>query len=59
MVVLFGIAQEEAVAGINRHWPHPAGHGPQPLVWIVGRDVAYHETPGYRACSIYYGSDSR
>ncbi len=59
MATLFGITHEEAVARINRHWSRPGQGGREPLVWIVGIDIAYHETPGYWAHTIYYGPDSR
>jgi hypothetical protein len=59
MVASFGIAPGETIARINRHWSQPGSDGREPRVWIVGRDIAYHETASSWAHSIYYGPDSR
>lgn len=55
----FGITAAEAVARINQRWSEPGGSGRTPRVWIVGLDVAYHETAEFWARDIYYGPDSR
>ena len=56
MVARFGITAVEAVARINRHWS--AAAGARPRVWIVGRAIAYHQTPDDWAGDIYYGPAS-
>jgi hypothetical protein len=59
MAALFGIAPEEAAARVNRCWSQPGEDGHAPRVWIVGRDIVYHETAEFWARNIYYGHDSR
>lgn len=59
LVALFGIAHEEAVARINRDWSQPGSDGRVPRIWIVGLDIAYHETPAYWAYNMYYGHGAR
>jgi hypothetical protein len=44
MVAAFGVSGDEAVARINRHWSG---------IWIVGLDLAYHETAERWAERIY------
>ena len=58
MVRSHGIPYREAVARINRQWSDPGPSGRTPRIWIVGLDLAYHETPQYWASDIYYGHDS-
>jgi hypothetical protein len=58
MVIAFGITRHEAVARINRQWSEPADDGRTPRVWIVGLDIAYHQTREYWARTIYYGKES-
>lgn len=58
MVARFGITPGEAVARINRHWPQPSAGEDSARIWIVGLDIAYHETPKFWAHGIYYGNDS-
>ena len=59
MVRAFGIAHAEAVARINRQWSKPGPSGRVPRIWIVGLDLAYHQTPDDWAGDIYYGKGSR
>lgn len=59
MAALFGVALEEAVARVNRHWSRPVNNGREPRLWIIGADIVYHETADYWAQRIYYGPDSR
>lgn len=59
MVAVFGIALEEAVARVNRHWSRPVDNGREPRVWIVGTDIVYHEAADFWAQCIYYGPDPR
>jgi len=59
MVVLFGIGRQEAVARVNRHWSVPGKSGRTPRAWIVGLDIAHHETAEYWAHDTYYGPNSR
>ena len=49
MVAVFGIALEEAVARVNRHWSRPVDNGREPRVWIVGTDIVYHEAADFWA----------
>ena len=49
-----------------RRWHVSTGNGPEPgpsgrvpRIWIVGRDLAYHQTPDDWAGDIYYGKGSR
>jgi hypothetical protein len=58
MVLAFGITRHEAVARINRQWSEPGDDGRAPRVWIVGMDIAYHETHEWWARTIYYGKES-
>ena len=58
MVRAYGIARAEAVARVNRHWSQPDASGRIPRIWILGLDLAYHETEDYWAADIYYGHDS-
>jgi hypothetical protein len=58
MVVRFGVTRDEAVAAINRQWSNGEPDGRTPRVWIVGLDIAYHETPGYWAARILHGDSS-
>ena len=59
MVRRYGIANHEAVARVNRQWSDPGQSGRIPRIWIVGLDIAYHETAHFWAADIYYGHDSR
>jgi hypothetical protein len=59
MVRAYGITHDEAVARVNRQWSDPGPSGRVPRIWIVGLDIAYHETAAYWAATIYYGKDSR
>jgi hypothetical protein len=59
MVSRFGVARGEAVAGINRQWSDPEPAGRSPRVWLVGLDIAYHETPQDWAAHIHHGHPSR
>lgn len=59
MVRAYGIPLSEAVARINRQWSEPDDRGRAPSVWIVGLNIAYHETPEYWAGHIYYGGEGR
>lgn len=54
MVQEFGIRRREAVGRVNEAWANPEHRN-----WIVGDDIAYHETAGYWAKNIYYGPDWR
>lgn len=57
MVTRFGIPEAEAIARINQHWSmNLTSDGPR--VWIVGLDIAYHETAEFWAHDMYYGPDS-
>jgi hypothetical protein len=58
MARVFGIGRDEAIARINREWSEPAEGGRTPRIWMVGLDIAYHETAEYWAYTIYYGKDS-
>jgi hypothetical protein len=58
MVRAYGITHDEAVARVNRHWSEPDSSGRIPRIWIVGLDLAYHETAAYWAANLYYGTDS-
>jgi hypothetical protein len=58
MVRSYGIPYREAVARINRQWSDPGPSGRTPRIWMVGLDLAYHETPQFWASDIYYGHDS-
>lgn len=58
MVRSFGISRAEAIARINRQWSDPGPSGRPPRVWIVGLDIAYHETRVTWASDIYYGKGS-
>jgi hypothetical protein len=58
MVTALGVSEDEAVARINRAWSTPDAGGRTPRIWIIGRDIVYHETPSYWARTIYYGPDS-
>lgn len=49
IVLIAGIAMEEAIERINQHWAGPARREQDPRIWIVGLDIAYHEDPGYWA----------
>ena len=49
MTDTFGISRHEAIARINQHWSAPGPDGRTPRVWIIGLDIAYHETPKYWA----------
>jgi hypothetical protein len=55
MAAAFGIGRDEAVARVNRHWSEPGADGRVPRCWVVGLDIAYHETPEYWASRIYDG----
>ncbi|MEV4138407.1 hypothetical protein AB0J72_40335 [Dactylosporangium sp. NPDC049742] len=59
MVRVYGIPETEAVARVNRQWSGIDDGGRTPRVWIVGLDLAYHETPEYWAGFIYYGVQDR
>ncbi len=54
----YGIPHAEAVARINRQWSEPGPSGRVPRIWIVGLDLAYHQTPDDWAGDMYYGKDS-
>jgi hypothetical protein len=58
MVRAFGISPTEAVARVNRQWSEPGPSGRFPRTWIVGLNLAYHQTPDDWAGDIYYGKDS-
>jgi len=58
MVRSYGIPYREAVARINRQWSDPGPKGRTPRIWMVGLDLAYHETAQFWASDIYYGHDS-
>jgi hypothetical protein len=58
MVRTFGISHAEAVARVNRQWSEPGPSGRFPRTWIVGLNLAYHQTPDDWAGDIYYGKDS-
>ncbi|SRR6266511_1116875 len=58
MVTAFDISLDEAVARINRDWSTPNAGGRTPRVWMIGQDIAYHETAAYWARTIYYGKES-
>jgi hypothetical protein len=45
MMRAFGISHAEAVARVNRQWSRPGPSGRVPRIWIVGLDLAYHQTP--------------
>jgi hypothetical protein len=53
MVAMFGVSPQDAKARVNRQWSQPARNGRAPRVWIVGLDIAYHQTPQYWARHIY------
>src|SRR5215211_1487128 len=55
MVRAFGISPTEAVARVNRQWSEPGPSGRFPRTWIVGLNLAYHQTPDDWAGDIYYG----
>ncbi|GAA4023062.1 hypothetical protein GCM10022247_54180 [Allokutzneria multivorans] len=50
-----GVPEPEAVALVNQQWSDPAPGGGTPRVWIVGLDIAYHETPAHWARQIHDG----
>ena len=58
MVRAFGTTYTEAVARINRQWSTPGASGREPRIWIVGLDIAYHQSPADWAGDIYYGQHS-
>jgi hypothetical protein len=49
----YGIPHAEAVARINRHWSQPDPSGRLPRIWIVGLDLAYHQTRDEWAGDMY------
>lgn len=55
----FGISMPEAVARVNRQWSEPDERGVVPRVWIVGLDIAYHDTVADWASKIYFGHQPR
>lgn len=55
----FGISMADAVGRINRQWSEPDGRGVVPRVWIVGLDIAYHDTAAQWASRIYFGDHAR
>jgi hypothetical protein len=59
MCRLYRIPTTEAVARVNREWSGVDDRGRVPRVWIVGLDIAYHETPEYWAGVIYFGGQDR
>jgi hypothetical protein len=59
MMRAFGISHTEAAARVNRQWSEPGASGRVPRIWIVGLDLAYHQTPDDWAGDVYYGKDSR
>jgi hypothetical protein len=59
MVSSFGITYEDAAARVNRCWSDPEPAGRTPRVWIVGLDLAYHETPVGWAADIYNSHTAR
>ena len=58
MMRAFGISHAEAVARVNRQWSRPGPSGRVPRIWIVGLDLAYHQTPDDWAGDFYCGKDS-
>ena len=58
MVHAFGITYTEAVARINRQWSTAGASGRVPRIWIVGLDIAYHQSRHDWAGDIYYGVHS-
>jgi hypothetical protein len=59
MVSSFGITYEDAVARVNRHWSDSEPASRTPRVWIVGLDLAYHETAEGWARDIYNSHTAR
>ena len=59
MVHRYGISRREAVDRVNRQWSEPDARGVVPRVWIVGLDIAYHDTASQWASNIYFGGQSR
>jgi hypothetical protein len=59
MVRRFGISRREAVGRVNRQWSEPNAGGVAPRVWIVGLDLAYHDTAEQWASKIYFGDQPR
>lgn len=49
LMLAAGISRREAIARINEFWSAPAPGRTGPRVWIVGLDLAYHETPDFWA----------
>ena len=48
----------EAVARVYRQWSEPGPSGRVPRTWIVGLNLADHQSPDDWAGDIYYGKDS-
>lgn len=42
ITMMSGVAQQEAVALVNRFWSDPGRDGRTPRIWIVGLAIAYH-----------------
>ncbi len=59
MMRRFGISRHEAVGRVNRLWSQPDTRGVVPRVWIVGLDIAYHDTEAQWASRIYFGNQPR
>ena len=59
MVRRFGISRREAIGRVNRLWSEPDARGVVPRVWIVGLDIAYHDTAAQWAAKIYFGGQPR
>ncbi|HZD99721.1 MAG TPA: hypothetical protein VE132_16340 [Micromonosporaceae bacterium] len=59
MVRRFGISRHEAVARVDHQWSEPDSRGVVPRVWIVGLDIAYHDTAAQWASRIYFGDQPR
>ena len=51
--------RHEAVGRVNHLWSQPDSRGVVPRVWIVGLDIAYHDTEAQWASRIYFGNQPR
>lgn len=60
MVRAYNISRTEAVARLNRQFSTPDDPcGRVPRIWIVGRDLVYHDDAAYWATGIYHGFGGR
>jgi hypothetical protein len=48
-MVAQGTTSERAVRLLNQLWSDPGKDGHTPRIWIIGLDIAYHETPEHWA----------